>query len=54
MMKRSIIDYCDGRGPQIVEVEVPDLTSEEMAARDAKKAAFSERRKKFSATSPSD
>ncbi len=40
MIVKSIRDNCDGNGPQIVEIEVPDLTPEEIAAR---KAAREER-----------
>jgi hypothetical protein len=37
MKIRELRDNCDGKGPQLVETEVPDSTPEEIAARQAKR-----------------
>jgi hypothetical protein len=39
MIIKSIRDNCDGKGPQTVEIEVPDPTPEEIAARKAAREA---------------
>lgn len=35
MIKREMHDNCDGNGPYVVEIEVPDLTEDEIADRKA-------------------
>lgn len=37
MIVRELRDNCDGKGPQLVEIEVLDLTAEEIAARQARR-----------------
>jgi hypothetical protein len=37
MLIKRAIDNCDGKGLQIVEIEVPDLAPVEIAARKAKR-----------------
>jgi len=37
MKIKGVTDNCDGKGPQLVEVEVPDPSPEQLAARTAKR-----------------
>ncbi len=49
MIIRAMHDNCDGRGAQIVEVEVTDLTPEQITARKAAREAAASRRAKVNA-----
>ncbi len=50
MIVRELRDNADGRGPQIVEIEVPDLTPEDIAAKAARRERIMAERKAKNAT----